>query len=407
MMNRGQGGQAMIAGGALGKAKYALSLGRADEAERIARKRLEKDANDVGARVVLAQALLQLNQPREAANEARRATRAQNSNVDAHLLLSASLLQTGGMASRFTGSVPQEAITAAKKAVDLQPKAAKTHVQLAEALLAKRDNAGARAEAELAVKLEPRQASAHLVKAIVLYSDKDPQGALDEANAALRNERSLTQAELIRANALLDMKRYDDALGALDAVDRAGPVLGAGNTGALRGRIYYKQRKFRQSYRQFRLLQAQNPRVRPLAPLLAGVSMVATGQFGQNAAVAIFTFLAVIILLALYGLQFIPVVGGWIVAVLILALVGLFAFGALRQARGSILRGPGGPVGMIGFGVVAFAAALTLVLWLASHSVNYSFVPVWLVVGGTVGLVVSAVILYLFGRYGGGGTAAA
>ena len=30
MMNRGQGGQ-MISGGALGKAKYALSLGRPDE----------------------------------------------------------------------------------------------------------------------------------------------------------------------------------------------------------------------------------------------------------------------------------------------------------------------------------------------------------------------------------------
>ncbi len=401
MMNRGQGGQSMIAGGALGKAKYALSLGRPDEAERIARKRLEKDANDVGARVVLAQALLQMNQPREAANEARRAVRAQNTNVDAHMLLSAALLQTGGMASRLTSSVPQEAITAAKKAVDLQPKAAKTHVQLAEALLAKRDNAGARAEAELAVKLEPRQASAHLVKAIVLYTDKDAQGALDEANAALRSDRSLTQAELIRANALLDMKRYDDSLAALDVVDRAGPLVGAGNTGALRGRIYYKQRKFRTSYREFRLLQAQNPRVRPLAPLLAGLSMVATGQFGQNAAPAIFAFLAVIVLLIFYGLHFIPVVGGWIVAALILALVGLFAFGAVRQARGAILKGPGGRLGMIGFGVVAFAAAFVLVLWLASHSVSWSFVPIWLVVTGAVGIVVSAVILYLLGRYGG------
>jgi tetratricopeptide (TPR) repeat protein len=404
MMNRGQGGQAMIAGGALGKARYALSLGRADEAERIARKRLEKDANDVGARVVLAQALLQQNQPREAANEARRAIRAQNTNVDAHMLLSAALLQTGGMASRFTGGVPQEAITAAKKAVDLQPRAAKTHVQLAEALLAKRDTAGARAEADIAVRLEPRQASAHLIRAIVLYTAKDAQGALDEANAALRNERSLTQAELIRANALLDMKRYDESLAALDAVDRGGPLLGAGSTGAMRGRIYYKQRKFRQSYREFRTLQAQNPRARALAPVLAAVSMVATGQFGQSAAGAIFAFFAVIILLALFGLHFIPVVGGWIVAVILLALVGLFAFGAVRQARGSILRGPGGALGMLGFGVVAFAAMLTLVLWLGSHSVNWSFVPGWLFVGGTAGIVFSAVMLYLLGRYAGAGS---
>jgi hypothetical protein len=33
--------------------------------------------------------------------------------------------------------------------------------------------------------------------------------------------------------------------------------------------------------------------------------------------------------------------------------------------------------------------------------VRWSFVPIWLVVTGTVGIVVSAVILYLLGRYGG------
>ena len=134
MYRGGQGGQTMIPGGALGKAKYALSLGRPDEAERICRKRLEKDAGDVGARVVLAQALL----------------------------------QTGGLASRFTGGVPEEAVRAARKAVDLQPRAAKTHVQLAEALVAKKDMVGARAEADIAVKLEPRLAGAHLIRAIVL-----------------------------------------------------------------------------------------------------------------------------------------------------------------------------------------------------------------------------------------------
>jgi tetratricopeptide (TPR) repeat protein len=403
MYRGGQGGQTMIPGGALGKAKYALSLGRPDEAERICRKRLEKDAGDVGARVVLAQALLQQSQAREAAEEARRAIRAQNTNVDAHLILSSALLQTGGLASRFTGGVPEEAVRAARKAVDLQPKAAKTHVQLAEALVAKKDMVGARAEADIAVKLEPRLAGAHLIRAIVLYSDKDPEGALGAADAALRNERSLTQAELIRANALLDLKRYDDSLAALDAVDRAGPLPGMGNTGALRGRIYYKQRKFGKSYHEFHTLQSLNPRLRVFAPILAGLSMVATGQFGQGAPAAIFGLLAVLILLVLFGLHFIPVVGGWIVAGLILALIGLFSFGAVRQARGSVLAGvPGGRIGGLGLAVVAFAALLLLVLWLGSHTAkHWTLNPGWLTVGGMLALIFSAVILYLFGRFAG------
>src|SRR5260221_4523071 len=43
------GGTGMIPGGPLGKAKYALASGRPDEAERIVRKRLEKQTDDVPA----------------------------------------------------------------------------------------------------------------------------------------------------------------------------------------------------------------------------------------------------------------------------------------------------------------------------------------------------------------------
>src|SRR5262245_55124169 len=276
----GQGGMT-IPGGPLGKAKYALSIGRPDEATRLCLKLLEKDAANVGARVVLAQALLQQGQSREAAAEARRAIRAQSTNVDAHLILASALLQTSGPMAQFRG-VPEEALQAAKRAVELQPRAAKTHVQFAEVLAAKRDMGGARAEADTAVKLEPRLAGAHLIRAIVLYSDKDPEGAIAASDAALRNDRNLSQADFIKANALVDLKRYDEALGALDRVERTNAQLGGGNTRAIRGRIYYKQRKIKQSYREFRQVQAANPRLRRLAPLIAGVSMVMVGQFGQN-----------------------------------------------------------------------------------------------------------------------------
>lgn len=398
----GQGGmQQVIPGGPLGKARYALSLGRPDEAERIARKRLEKEGGDVNARVVLAQALLQQGQAREAADEARRAIRGQSTNVDAHLVLAAALLQTQGPMGQFR-KVPDEAIQAARRAVELQPRAAKTHVQLAEVLAANRDMAGARAEADTAVKLEPRQAAGHLIRAVVLYSDKDPEGALDAAQAALRTDRNLTQAEFIRANALIDLKRYDDALTALDTVDRTNPMLGANSTQALRARVHYKQRKFGQSYREFRALQSANPRLRFLAPVLAAVSMIAVGQFGQNAQFFIIGLVTVLAVLILFGLSLIPVAGPWIVTVLVLGLIGLFAFGALRQSQGAILgAAPGGRLGSLGIAVVAFAAIFVLVLYLGSHTVHWSFTSTWLGVAGALGLVFSAAILYLFGRFGG------
>jgi protein-S-isoprenylcysteine O-methyltransferase Ste14 len=75
----------------------------------------------------------------------------------------------------------------------------------------------------------------------------------------------------------------------------------------------------------------------------------------------------------------------------------------VRQARGSVLAGaPGGRIGGLGLAVVAFAALLLLVLWLASHSAkHWTLTPPWLTLGGTLALIFSAVILYLFGRYAG------
>jgi len=193
-------------------------------------------------------------------------------------------------------------------------------------------------------------------------------------------------------------------------VDRNnGAMIGATNTRALRARIYYKQRKFGQSYRMFRELQAANPRLRWLAPVIAAVSMVTVGQFGQNAPIAAFILLSVLAVLILFGLHFIPVVGGWIVAVLVLGLIGVFAFGALRQSQGQILgRAPGGTIGSLFLAGVAFLAMFVLVLFIASRIVaHWTFDENALLIAGGLGLLFSALILYLFARFDRPGAGAA
>jgi tetratricopeptide (TPR) repeat protein len=406
----GKGEQGMIPGGPLGEARYALASGQNEKAERISRKRLERNPNDVSARVVLAQALLQQHQIDAAAQEARRAIADQPTNVDAHLVLSAALLQRSGP----LGRTPPEAERAARRAVQLQPKAAKTHVQLAEVLAAKRDMSGARAEADEAVRLEPRLAGAHLMRAVILLSDKDPQGALQASDAALRNDRSLTQADLVKANAYVDLKQYDDALRAVDTVDRQAPMLGGPATDALRGRIYFKQRKFGTSYGKFLQLQRSNPRLRWLAPVLAGLTMVMVGQFGQDAQIALPVFLIIVAALVLFGLHFIPVVGGWIVAVALLGIFAVFAFGAVRQRMGRLLPSQmTGRVAAIGGGIAAglagFALGLLAISALARavFKVHDWFGPPVLLLAGIIALVFAAGALYLMGRFGGGAQSAA
>src|SRR5215467_4412574 len=66
------GAMGVIPGGPLGKAKYALAMGDADEAERLCRKQLERAPDNAAARVLLAQVLLQTGRAGEAVTEARR-----------------------------------------------------------------------------------------------------------------------------------------------------------------------------------------------------------------------------------------------------------------------------------------------------------------------------------------------
>ncbi|HEY7848452.1 MAG TPA: tetratricopeptide repeat protein, partial [Ktedonobacterales bacterium] len=316
MMNRGgAGAQGIIPGGPLGKARYAMALGRSDEAERIARKRLERQPDDAAARVLLSQALLQQRQVDESVAEARRATRDAPTNADAQMTLAAALLQKG----RFR--VPAEAETAAKRAVQLQPKLARARVQLAEVLTANNDNNGAILAADEAIKLEPRGSSGYFIKALALMRQKDYAGTVQAADSAIRFDRDkqLPQAEYVRANALVEVKRYDDALTALASAERANPLLGGPQAQSLRGRIYFKQRKYRQSYKTNLEAQLAAGRAKWLAPPLAAMNMTALGLFGERGPYVMLVIIIIIVFAIIFGVSLIPVAGQWISAALITA----------------------------------------------------------------------------------------
>ena len=409
MINRGGGGaQGVIPGGPLGKARYAMALGRPDEAERIVRKRLERTPDDAPARVLLSQALLQMRQVDEAIAEARRATRDAPTNADAHMTLSAALLQKG----RFR--VPAEAETAAKRAVQLQPKLARARVQLAEVLAANNDNNGALLAADEAIKLEPRGPSGYFIKALTLMRQKDYTGAVQAADSAIRfdREKQLPQAEYIRANALVEVKRYDDALSALSAAEKANPLLGGPQAQSLRGRIYFKQRKFRQAYNAHREAQTVAGRAKWLVPPLAGMNMVALGLFGERGPYVLLGVLIAIVFLIIYGVSLIPVAGQWIAAALItVAVIGL-AFASVRQLQGRILPENRAlwvttlPAIVAAFiiGVLATLGIARLITGAFIHNPPI-FTPTTATIAGIVGAALAALAAYgwplVLARYGG------
>jgi tetratricopeptide (TPR) repeat protein len=406
------GAMGVIPGGPLGKAKYALAMGDADEAERICRKQLERAPDNAAARVLLAQVLLQSGRAAEAADEARRVTREQPKNVEGLIVLSSALTQRGGA----LGGVPAEAEQAARRAVELQPKSANTRTQLADVLMRKRDFTMARREIDKAIELEPRSPSAHLMRSIIALSDKDYDGAIQSADNAIRFGRqlppgSLAQADFIKANALIEVKRYDEALTALNSVEKQNPMLLGANGYSLRGRIFFKQRKFKDSYAQFLAAQRLSGRLRWAAPALAGLVMVATGLFGQRAPYVLVALMAAIVVLILWGVSLIPVAGGWLVAGLVIVLGGAFAYTGLRQLQGRFFPADrstlvsGVLVGAaFGLGVVVATFAVwnaVAVNWL--HSKDGWFTPTSLTVAGLLGVLAFTATMYgwprLLARY--------
>lgn len=409
MINRGGGQQGIIPGGPLGKVRYAMALGRPDEAERLARKRLERSPDDAAARVLLAQALLQMRQVDEAVAEARRATRDAPTNADAHMTLSAALLQKG----RFR--VPAEAETAAKRAVQLQPKLARARVQLAEVQASNNDNAGALLAAEEAIKLEPRGPSGYFIKALTLMRQKDYNGAVAAADSAIRfdREKQLPQAEYIRANALVEVKRYDEALTSLSTAEKANPMLGGPQAQSLRGRILFKQRKYGDSYRLHLAAQRAAGRGKVLAPPLAASNMVFLGLFGERGPYVMLVLLLLIVLLAIYGISQIPVAGEWIAAGLVTLGVLALALASVRQLQGRILPENRSQWGLA---ILAIAAAFIIGAYVTLYAARFIvgffspnpalITPTSVTIAGVVGAALAGLAAYgwpwLMARYGGG-----
>ncbi|HEX9035966.1 MAG TPA: tetratricopeptide repeat protein [Ktedonobacterales bacterium] len=405
----GQGGQAIVPGGVLGKARYALALGRPDEAERVVRKRLEQNPNDVAARVLLSQTLLQMRRTQEAVTEARKAVRANPKDPDAQLALSSALLQT----ARF--SVPEEARTAAERAVHLAPKLARARVQLAEIYVADKKDAQAVATADEAIKLEPRGPAGYFIKAMALNAQKDFQGAAQAAESAIRFDRDhqLPQAEYIRATSLVELKRYDDALTALGAAERGNPLLGGAQADMLRGRIYFRQRKFGDSYQANLAAQRKGGRAGIFATPLAALNMVFTGLFGDRGQWALLIALAVIVVAILYGVSLIPVAGQWISTVLIIALMLTLSLTTVRQFNGTLLPANRGqwplaiPLIAAVF-IIAGVAALYLARLIEGLFTRGPLLltPTNVTIAGVVGAILAAVAAWgwpqLMGRFGGG-----
>jgi len=406
------GAMGVIPGGPLGKAKYALAMGDTDEAERICRKQLERAPDNAAARVLLAQVLLQSGRAAEAADEARRVTREQPKNVEGLIVLSSALTQRGGP----LGGVPAEAEQAARRAVELQPKSANTRTQLADVLMRKRDFAGARREIDKAIELEPRSPSAHLMRSIIALSDKDYDGAIQSTDAAIRFGRqlppgSLAQADFIKANALVEVNRYDEALTALNSVEKQNPMLLGANGYSLRGRIYFKQRKFKDSYAQFLAAQRLSGRLLWAAPALAGLVMVATGLFGQRAPYVLVGLMAAIVVLILWGVSLIPVAGGWLVAGLVIVLGGAFAYTGLRQLQGRFFPADRSTLVsgvLVGAAVAGGVIAATFAIWNAIavnglHSKAGWFTPTSLTVAGLLAVLGFTATMYgwprLLARY--------
>src|SRR5579885_1910873 len=328
------------------RARQALADNRFDEAERLSRRRLERKPDDLMARLVLAQALLQLQQPEEAAEHAQRVVDAQPNNVDALLTLSAALSQNQSKASLA------RAEAAARKAAALRSRDGKPRVQLAEVALAQRRLKEARAAADEAIKLDPRMAEAHLIRGLILLQDGDPQGAADESRQATRANRNLAPAYYTLALALNQLKQPKEAEEALDRAQELNAPIPPATLLGLRGQIYVKQRTwrnlawFKKATITYAAAQSASGRPRFLA-LPLGFLITFFSMFGKWTPLAI----AIVSAAVLFGLGAIPVAGRWIVAAVLLALIIGMVYGFVRSLQS----------GAISLGRFASTAGLALV----------------------------------------------
>lgn len=316
---------AEMSGGPLQRARLALMNNQPAVAVDICQRRLEKKPSETPTRLMLAQALVQLQRSREAANEARRVLETDPNSVDALMLLSAALMST----NRF--NPPKESLTAAQRAVQLQPKNARARVQLAEVLMVQRQFDQASAEADEAVRLDQRLGAAYMVKGMSSLNSKNYDGAEQAFRAALRQDKSMAPAYYGLAQSLSSLNKPEEALEAVNTAQRLNPLLPTNELSQLRAQIYRKQRKYGLAYQEFRQLAGRNNS--RFAPIMAGISF-ALSFFGQAAPAVAFGVVFAVLIAIFFGLSKIPVVGGGVIDVVILALIGYLGWNVVRQMTG-------------------------------------------------------------------------
>ncbi len=389
----GSGAGGEIAGGQIQQAKLALMNNQPARAEEICRRRLEKKPDEIATRLLLAQALIQMQRAREGVNETRRILEAQPNSVDALLLLSDALMQTNQM------NPPKEALTAAERAVELKPREARTHVQLAMALLSQRDFTRASEEAEEAVRLEPRLAAAHYIRGMALLNNKDYEGAADGFRAALRQDKSMAGAHFGLAQALSEMKDAPAALEAVNTAQQMNPLIPQSQVVQLRAQIYRKQRSYGQAYNEYLVLTRAtgNRSQQRFAPLIAAFTFFLS-FFGRGAPIAATVVVLAVVFGVLFGLSKIPFAGGVIVDLLIIGGLGVLGWQVTRQYTGAspaaFIGNPrvvalAGAALVIGVGLVFGIAALTG----RGHTHNYWFNTVSVGVAAAVGLIAGWITL--------------
>ncbi len=348
-----------VATNPLQKAQIALSNNQPMVAEDICRKRLEKKPNEVMTRILLAQALVQLTRAKEAIQELEIVLKDQPNNVEALLILSNALLATNQM------NPPKEAVDVARRAVQLQPKAARTHLQLAEALVTRKDSNGALVETEEAIKLDPRLAPAYMIQSIIYLEKKNWEECVKAAQSAVRLDKTLGAAYYIGAQAMAELKRGDEALDYLQQAERYPSMVSPGQLIAVKSMVFRKQRKYREAYTIYlNQIKERSAKKNPFAPALAALNF-ALSFFGQNGPYVLVGVIGVLLLLILFGVSKIPVVGGGLNDAILIGIVAVLGWNAIKLASGQTAISRISQPRTAAFAAGAFAATTAAVFGVA------------------------------------------
>jgi tetratricopeptide (TPR) repeat protein len=392
IIQRGSFGGGMQGGGGSRnqRARQALSESHFEEAARLTRRQLERKPDDLTARLYLAQALVQMQEPEEAAQHAQRVVSAQPNNAEGQLALAQALTQT-----QKKGDLDR-AEAAARKASALLPRSARPRVQLAWVAMAQRKPKEAKAAADEAIRLEPRMAAAHQVRAVILLQEEDHQGAADASRQAIRYESGMGPAYYTLALSLNELKQSDEAIQALDKAQELQVPIPSASLLGLRGQIKIKQRHYKEALAAYILSQRASGRPGFVAVPLGAVSVIVAAVLDRLGRTWGITLLLAIVVAILFGLGAIPVAGPWIVAVLLLGLVGGMIFGFVSGVQSGRL-----PLGRFASsnGVLLASAIIAAIVLGATFLAVYLppmaghppigawTVPTGLAIGGVFGLV--------------------